>query len=455
MIISNQVEHLRSLYKELNYFEVIHFGTITLPISLEEKRYDEALICYEYLASAYYEIGNYEKFFVVMNEYEKLCLTYGKDENKMFFYYLYSLLQVVVKNFDESIDATKKSIKYAHYLNCYELISINYYNVAAQLVHKKQLEKARIAVNLAEFYKDKISKPDLTIARGYIGALYYFATIANNEGFQKVKQDFIELLKNKHTLYNAKILFAEAILAFNMGQKEESALFFEQAYVEFKNQQNIMFLITVDNHIKNFKLYDTFQYTNELCEIIGNSSRKPLDQNNVKSVLSDLFFDEDVSALSIKYPNVISKELIVQHVEQALQNNEPLYCIHWCFLTNEIESLFGNKFVEHMLFTMFETIYHFIFKHNAEVNILSKNEGEAFIRDISEKKFFELLLKLEEKLQSTVVHSTMGIIEIPVHFGFIHSDQLPKDKASYEQLAAYADANLYYAKSHGQLYIYN
>ena len=44
MIISNQIEHLRNLYKELNYLEVIHFGTITLPISLDEKRYDAELI---------------------------------------------------------------------------------------------------------------------------------------------------------------------------------------------------------------------------------------------------------------------------------------------------------------------------------------------------------------------------------------------------------------------------
>lgn len=64
-------------------------------------------------------------------------------------------------------------------------------------------------------------------------------------------------------------------------------------------------------------------------------------------------------------------------------------------------------------------------------------------------------MELEEKLQSSVVHSTLGMMEIPVHFGFIHSNQLPKDQATYEQLAAYADANLYYAKSHGQLYIYN
>lgn len=455
MIISNQIEHLRNLYKKLQYLEVIKFGTITLPITLEEKRYDDALICYEYLASSYYESGNHEKFLIVMNEYEKLCLTYGKDENKMFFYYLYSLLQVVVKNFDESINATKKSINYAHYLKCNELIVINYYNVAAQLVHKEHLEKARIAVSLAEFYKNKISNPDLMLARGYIGALYYFATIANNEGFQKAEQDLIGILKNRNTIYNAKIFFAKAILAFNLGQKEESALFFEQAYIEFKNQQNFMFLITIDNHIKKFKLCDTFQYAIELREIIKNSNRKPLNPNNVRSVLSDLFFDEDVSNLSIKYPNVISKELIVQHVELALRNNEPLYCIHWCFITNEIETVFGTSFVEHMLFTLFETIYHFIFKHNAEVNVLSRNEGEAFIRDITEADFFELLLELEEKLQSTVVHSTMGILEIPVHFGFIHSEQLPKDQASYEQLAAYADANLYYAKSHGQLYIYN
>ena len=64
-------------------------------------------------------------------------------------------------------------------------------------------------------------------------------------------------------------------------------------------------------------------------------------------------------------------------------------------------------------------------------------------------------MELEEKLQSVVVHSTMGRVEIPIHFGFIHSDQLSKEELSYEGLVAHADASLYYAKSHGQLYIYS
>lgn len=37
MKISNQIEHLRNLFNELRYMEVIQFGTITLPITLEEK----------------------------------------------------------------------------------------------------------------------------------------------------------------------------------------------------------------------------------------------------------------------------------------------------------------------------------------------------------------------------------------------------------------------------------
>lgn len=37
MKISNQIEHLRNLFNELRYMEVIQFGTITLPIALEEK----------------------------------------------------------------------------------------------------------------------------------------------------------------------------------------------------------------------------------------------------------------------------------------------------------------------------------------------------------------------------------------------------------------------------------
>ncbi|MGN7479824.1 hypothetical protein ACTHOQ_18545 [Solibacillus silvestris] len=207
--------------------------------------------------------------------------------------------------------------------------------------------------------------------------------------------------------------------------------------------------------MNKFNIGAQFQYTDELQQTIQNAGSEPLNPNNIQSVHTDLFFAEEVHAATFKYPNVISKEQIVQHVEMALLNDEALYCIHWGFVTNEIEELFGNLFVEQLLFTLFEAIYQLIFKHNAEVNVLSKNEGEAFIKNITEAEFFKLLMELEEKLQSTVVHSTSGSVKIPIHFGFIHTDQLPKDQVSYEQLAAFADAGLYYAKSHGQLYIYS
>lgn len=455
MIISNQIEHLRNLYKELRYLEVIQFGTVTLPFTLQEKRYDDALICYEYLASAYYEKGHYENFLIVMTEYEKLCLTYGKDENKMVFYYLYSLLQLIIKNYDKSIEATKKSIKYAHYLGNNEFVVINFYNTAALLVHVNQLEKAKIAKSLAEFYRKKVSGADVSIVRGYVGALYYLAAIANDEEFQIIKKDSLTHLHGRKTDYYAKINLAEAVLTFNLGQKKKSVIFFELAYIHFKEQQNIMNLILLENFIAEFNLKDRFKYTEELHRIIEHSSRVPLNPKNVKSVIADLFFDEEVSVLSVKSPQVISKEQMIQQAQQSLLNDEALFCIHWCFLTEEIEDLFGTLFVKQLLFTLFETITEIMSDYDAKIFVVSKNEGEAILKNISEADFFKLLKTLESKLRSTVVHSTSGVEEIPIHFGFIHADQLPKEERSYEQLAAFADASLYYAKSQGQLYIYS
>ena len=201
MKISNQVEHLRNLFKELRYMEVIQFSSITLPITLEEKRYDEALLCYEYLASAYMETGSYQNFHAVMNDYEKLCLIYGKDENKMVYYYLYSLEHIFTKHHDESIEAAKKSLKYAHFLQNDELIVINYFNLAAQYRYINEPEKATIAIRLAEFYKQKMPAINATIVRGYLGALYYFASTNNEMEFNRKKRDIMQLLEGKHPYY--------------------------------------------------------------------------------------------------------------------------------------------------------------------------------------------------------------------------------------------------------------
>lgn len=193
MKITNQIEHLRNLYKELKFEEVIQFGMITLPSSLDEKRYADALICYEYIASAYFEIGHFENFLVVMKEYEKLCLTYGEDHNKMVFYYLLSLLHVFANNLEKAIKATRKSIQYAHQLKRDGLIVINYCNMAALLAFADQFEQAKIAMRLANFYKKNLPNLNNVIVRGSLGTLFYFAIIKDSEEFYKTKQDFFTM----------------------------------------------------------------------------------------------------------------------------------------------------------------------------------------------------------------------------------------------------------------------
>ncbi|MEK5080950.1 hypothetical protein MKX73_18670 [Solibacillus sp. FSL W7-1436] len=455
MKISNQIEHLRNLFNELRYMEVIQFGTITLPITLEEKRYAEALLCYEYLASAYFEIGSYQNFHAIMDDYEKLCLTYGKDDNKMVYYYLYSLEHIFTKHPDQSIEAAKKSLKYAHLLQNEELIIINYCNLAAQYRYIKEPENAQIAIKLAEYYKQKIPAVSATIVRGYLGALYYYASTNSDMEFNRIKQDILQHLEGKAPYYAGNILFAEAILNYRAGYGDESLGMFEQAFFQLEKQQNFVLLSVVERYLQRFGLIGKFRYKKELQQLIDRHKSEPNNVRKLRNIHADFFFEEETTVLSVKFPHVVTKESTIEFVEHALMNNESIYCIHWSFITDKIEELFGTLFTEQMLFTLFESIYSNIFEYEAKVNVLSRNAGEAIIKNVSENDFFKLLIKLEEKLRTTAVHSTSGVVEIPIHFGFIHSDQLKKEEVSYEQLAAFADASLYYAKSHGQLYIYS
>lgn len=455
MIIKSQIEKLSSLYNELNYDEVIRYGKITLSLSLEEKRYQDALRCYEYIVSAHIEKWNYSDFYYLVGEYENLCLTYGEDNNKMIFYYLLSLLKTITKDYDEAIAAAKRSIKYAHYFHYDELIIINYSNIALQSLLNGKVENARIAMKLAQYYKAKIPSLNKTIVRGYTSLLYYYAEMGDFQQFQSIKNEFLQNLNESHCTYKAAISLNEGILMFNL-QNEAACLYhFEKAYRCFVEQQSLMHLKTIEKVILKFNLQGKFRYIGQLQVTTQDAYNIPLEIKEIQSIHKDVFFADELPAVTFKYPNVISRDVITRHVEEALKLNESLYCIHWCYITNQLETLFGNLFVEQLLFELFETTYQILFEYDAKVIVRSKNEGEAIIKNIYEKDFFKLLTNLEEKLKLNVFDLTKGCVDIPIHFGFVHSNQLPHDQYNYKGLVAHADASLYYAKSQEQLYIFS
>lgn len=154
-----------------------------------------------------------------------------------------------------------------------------------------------------------------------------------------------------------------------------------------EKQRNFVLLSVVERYLERFGLMKHFRYREEMQQLIETNKREPENIRKIRNIHDDLFFEEETTALKIKYPHVVSKESTIQYVKQALTNNEALYCIHWCFITDKIEELFGSLFTEQLLFTLFESIYSNIFEHNAKVNVLTKNTGEAFIQNISEADF--------------------------------------------------------------------
>ena len=371
MIISNQIEYLKYLYEQLKYEEVIQLGTITLPMTLEEKRYLDALRCYEYVASSYFEVGNLDAFILIMEDYEKLCLTYGQDHNKMVFYYLLSLLNFIVKNFEESIEVAKKSIKYAHHLNNEELLVTNFSNISAQLLILQQQEKAQMAMNLAHYYKENIVNPKKTIVRTNMGMLFYYATSKQKEHFFNVKQEFVNLMKDSNKYYLANIELVEAFLDL-YSDDQDGIRHLELAYKYYMKQPNIINLKMVKTCLDRFHVASSFSYLAELNALLLEIETKQVVVKNLRCIGTDYFFVDELPAVSVKYPNVISQPLIEQHVEQAFQNQKEMYCLCWSFGTEKLEDLFGDLFLEQLLFTMFETIYKCVFDYDAEVIVRKK-----------------------------------------------------------------------------------
>lgn len=454
MIISNQIEYLKHQYEQLKYEEVIKLGMITLPMTLEEKRYLDALRCYEYVASSYFEVGNLDSFIRIMEDYEKLCLTYGEDYNKMVFYYLLSLLNFIIKNYEESVEAAKKSIKYAHHLKNAELLVVNYTNISAMLLILQHHEKAQIAMNLAHYYKAKIEYPKKTIVRIYMGMLYYYAMKQQKDLFSNTKEEFKSLINNSNAYYHATIELLEAYLDLYC-KDLDGVVHLERACEYFMKHSYTIQLKMLKDCLGRFNVAHNFSYINELTKILLESESKGMPVKNLRCIGTEYFFVDELPAVYVKYPNIISKVLIEEHVERAFQNQTEMYCLHWSFGIEKLEGLFGNLFLEQLLFTLSETIFKSIFEYDAEVIVRSKNEGEAIIQHISENDFLQLLMEIEENLQTVLVHSTNEIVEMPIHFGFVHSSQLSEEERNYTSLTAHADASLYYAKSNGQFCIYS
>lgn len=456
MIVSNQIEHFKNLYEQLRFDEVIQFASIPLQITLKEKRYNEALVCFEYLASANFEEGNFESFITIMADYEKLCLTYGNDKNKMAYHYLVSLLNLLIREYDHSIIAAKKSIRYAYSIKSDEMLAINFANIAVQAIFLGDFEKAKMAEKFARYYKEKLPSLNLSSTRGQLGLLYYYATTMEEKQYEQIKKEMLHILGDGEYLnYRAHLALSEGILFERKGDIAQCISRMEMAYPVFKDQNNEVYLKIIARLIERLNLQHQVSFFEELEQIVNTLENDLSGIQKIQSLSSELFLSESTHPLSSKYANVVSEAEIEQHVDEALKRQESLYCLHWCFMTESIVDLFGTLFEAQFLYKLYDIVFEVIANFDSEIVVQSSNEGEAILSNISQTAFFELLMELEQKLQSVFVHSTIGRVEIPIHFGFTCTDDIAESDWTYEKLVAHADASLYYAKTQGQLYIYS
>lgn len=161
--------------------------------------------------------------------------------------------------------------------------------MAAQYRYIKEPENAQIAIKLAEYYKQKIPAVSATIVRGYLGALYYYASTNSDMEFNRIKQDILQHLEGKAPYYAGNILFAEAILNYRAGYGDESLGMFEQAFFQLEKQQNFVLLSVVERYLQRFGLIGKFRYKKELQQLIDRHKSEPNNVRKLRNIHADFF----------------------------------------------------------------------------------------------------------------------------------------------------------------------
>jgi len=452
IVIINQINHLENLASNYMYEELIEYATVTLQLALEQERYKDALLCYEYLAVAYHDLGRNQDFSDSIVDYENICLAHGGRRNKMNVYGWLSLMHLIAQNHQHSIEAGQKAIAYGHYFKDYRVVCINLGNLCWQYTALNNFEQARVCARLGQYYSDKHleQEPD-TIMRMNIGILFYLANTVQQEEFEQLKQATLAMIIGEDTFYHGQIALFEGVLLARLQRIKASAEMLSYALNIFETQNNIEYgyitlrCIEANNMIKHVAKYGTC-----LALIEQQAQQGQLVSYATKLVKSDLLqpYHKQYFA-NIQSPILFSSHQdIIPIYNDYLAKNKQLFCIAWHFNTTDIALNYGASYERQHCHRLVKGLIEFVEQHPTRLTTTDFNQGIILANLPTLEAIEALLIKIEMHFASLSLYNEQ-LSGSAIHFGVTtNSGQVP-----YEKAVVHAENLLYYAKTQNKLYM--
>ena len=451
MIVTNQIEHLRFLYSNSLYEDIIDYATVTLQLALEQARYEEALRCYEYLAGAYHDLGRNKEFSEIMVDYEQICLAYGSRESKMNFYVWLSLMHLVAQQHKLAIKAGQKAIMYGHYFEDYRVVCINLGNLCWQYTALKDYEQALLCAKLGRYYSQRYlqEQPD-AIMRMNIGILFYYAMTAQEDAFNVVKSQTEAAILQHDTFHHGQVALFEGILLAQLQKIEEGAAALSYALNIFEAQNNIEYGYMTLRYIE---ASDMVAYVEKYPTCLALIEHKAT-QGHVVTHSSRLAMSELMQPYHKQYfSNIVSPILYASHeqakpvYEKYLHAQQPLFCLAWQFNTTQISMKYGGSYERKHCHRLLRELIQLVEPYPIRLTTTDFNQGIALARFENFNDLKDLLIKIEAHFASLTLYDQQTS-DVSIHFGVTISEGSP-----YEKAVVRAENLLYYAKTKQQLYM--
>ena len=451
-VITNQISYLAFLYRNYMYDDIVEYATVTLQLALEKGRYDEALLCYEYLAGAYHDLGRNQAFSDIMVDYEKICLSHGGRRSKMNFYVWLSRMHLVAQNHQPAIEAGQKAIAYGHYFKNYRVVCINLGNLAWQYTALGNFEQARVCARLGQYYSDKhlADEPDATM-RMNIGILFYLANAVKHVSFAELKRDTLALMVGEDTFYHGQLALFEGILLARMEQTKQAAKMLSYALNIFETQNNIEYgYITLRYIEANHMTAHVSKYATCLA-LIGEQARQgQLASYSTKLATSDLMQPYHKQY----FANIVSPILFATHQQMSpiyldyTESNRPLFCIAWHFNTSDILTTYGVRYERQHCHRLLNELIQIVEAQPIRVTTTDFNQGIILANFENFSRVETMLIVIEAHFSSLALYNdqTSGV---SIHFGVTTNAA----NSPYEKAVVRAEDLMYYAKTKKQLYM--
>lgn len=374
------------LRAEGRYKKTIEEGYRLLRIGENLQNYKAILVAQINIAASFYCIGDIPEAFHCMEQYEKICRTYGDDEDYLNLYNVMFLLYEYLKDFERAKETLKKSINLGEKLEKYNIVSNAFSNYSHICIvegdYDKALKMGQLGLDAALKHTPK---SEILEFRVKLNICYSLIRLGKLDKAKKMLDEMkTEPFLESFPREKAQCLTLEGHLLTEEEDFERAFQCYTRAKKIAESYEDLYLLKEIQEYRNTIceKMKDLemgYQIQKEYIEILKKIDEKQMHlaalKLEIQNRLTELKQKADTDSLTGLYNRKYIENKANEVLEETIKKNQSLVCITFDIDNfKQINERFGHLFGDEVLIKIVERV-----KENIDGHLLGRFGGDEFV----------------------------------------------------------------------------